>query len=212
MKIIEISSLAIPDVKVVRFARFRDDRGYFCESYRRGDFETHPEAVCFRGVQFVQHNESRSRAGTIRGLHFQWNPPMGKLVRTIAGRMVDLAMDIRQGSPWFGKIVACDMRCSAEDDVGQWIWVPGGFAHGNFFPEPTTIEYLCTAEYSPGCEAGISPLAPDLDWSLCDPRCKGMFDCLAAGPVLVSEKDRAGFTLKQWSDDPRSSNFVYGRP
>ena len=124
---------------------------------------------------------------------------MGKLVRTVAGHMVDLAMDIRQGSPWFGKIIAYDMPSSAEDDVSQWIWVPGGFAHGNFFPQPTTIEYLCTAEYSPGCEAGIAPLAADLDWSLCDPRCKGMFDCLAAGSVFVSEKDRAGFTLKQWS-------------
>ena len=160
----------------------------------------------------MQHNEKLLRTGTIRGLHFQWNPPMGKLVRTVAGRMVDLAMDIRQGSPWFGKIIACDMPCAAEDDVSQWIWLPGGFAHGNFFPEPTTIEYLCTAEYSPGCEAGISPLAADLDWSLCDPRCKGMFDSLAAGSALISEKDRRGFTLRQWSDDPRSSNFVYDRP
>ena len=163
-------------------------------------------------MQFVQHNESHSRAGTIRGLHFQWRPEMGKLVRTVAGRMVDVAMDIRQSSPWFGKIIACDMPASAEDDVSQWIWVPAGFAHGNFFPEPTTTEYLCTAEYSPGCEAGISPLAADLDWSLCDPRCKGMFDRLAAGAALLSEKDRAGLTLKQWRDDPRSRNFVYGRP
>ena len=137
---------------------------------------------------------------------------MGKLVRTVAGRMVDLAMDIRRGSPWFGKIIACDMPAAADDDVGQWIWVPAGFAHGNFFPEPTTIAYLCTAEYNPACEAGISPLAADLDWSLCERQCKGMFDRLAAGATLLSEKDRAGFALAQWRDDPRSGNFVYGRP
>lgn len=211
MKIVAIRSLAIPDVKVVRFARFGDHRGYFTETFRRSDFQKHPDAACFRGVEFVQINESYSLAGTLRGLHFQWNPWMGKLVRTAAGRMLDLVLDIRKGSPFFGKIIAHDMPCTAEQPWAEWIWVPPGFAHGNVFPEPTRIEYLCSGEWSPGCEAGISPLAADLDWSLCDGPCKALFDRAVAGDLLISDKDRDGPTLTQWRDDPRSENFLYGR-
>jgi dTDP-4-dehydrorhamnose 3,5-epimerase-like enzyme len=89
--------------------------------------------------------------------------------------------------------------------------VPPGFAHGNLFPQPTQIEYFCTGPYSPGCEAGISPLAADLDWSLCDPQCKALLDRMAAGPLLMSDKDRQGLSLAQWSADPRSEHFIYGR-
>ncbi|MGO8689840.1 MAG: dTDP-4-dehydrorhamnose 3,5-epimerase family protein [Thermoguttaceae bacterium] len=211
MKILHIRALAIPDVKVVRFARFRDSRGYFTESFRHSDFQTHPDAGCFQGVQFVQINESYSRPGTLRGLHFQWNPQMGKLVRTVAGRMVDFALDIRKGSPFFGHVIAYDMPSTAEQSYGEWIWVPPGFAHGNFFPQRTRIEYLCSGQWSPGCEAGISPLAADLDWSLCDGKCKALLDAAAAGKLLISDKDRAGLTLAQWRDDPRAENFLYGQ-
>ena len=96
MKIIEVKCLAIPDVKVIRFGRFRDHRGYFTEPFRKSDFAHHPEMGFMKGVEFFQANESFSNAGVIRGLHFQWNPYMGKLVRTIAGRMVDLVLDIRK--------------------------------------------------------------------------------------------------------------------
>ena len=210
MKIISIRSLAIPDVKVVRFARFRDERGYFTEVFRRSDFQTHTDAACLAEVEFLQHNESYSRPATLRGLHFQWNPRMGKLVRTAAGRMIDLVLDIRKGSPTFGKIIAHDMPCTVEQTYGEWIWVPPGFAHGNLFLTATTIEYLCSGEYSPGCEAGISPLAADLDWSQCDPQCKTLRDQAIAGPLLISDKDRQGLTLTQWSADPRSDKFLYG--
>jgi hypothetical protein len=91
MKSIEIRPLAIPDGKIVRYARFGDERGYFTETYRKSDFFGHADAACFQGIEFKQANESRSRAGVIRGLHFQWNPTQGKLVRTIAGHMMDLA-------------------------------------------------------------------------------------------------------------------------
>ena len=210
MKITEVKQLAIPDVKVIRFQRFVDHRGYFTEQFRQSDFETNEATSFLRGVRFVQANESFSRAGTIRGLHFQWNPYMGKLLRTLRGRMIDLFLDIRKGSPTWGMAAAYDMASSGQEDFNDWIWVPPGFAHGNTFTEDTLIEYFCSGEYSPGCEAGISPLAPDLDWSLCDPGLKATFDEIAATTDLITDKDRNGHTLAAWERDERSENFVYG--
>jgi dTDP-4-dehydrorhamnose 3,5-epimerase len=209
MKITSITPLAIPEVQVLRFGRFMDFRGYFTEIYRRSDLRNHPAAGSLSGVEIVQGNASYSRANVIRGMHFQWNPRMGKLVRTLAGRMVDLFLDIRKGSPTLGKIAAYDMPASCDRDYDEWIWVPPGFAHGNYFTEPSLIEYLCSGEYSGGCEAGISPLSPDLDWSLCGADLKSLFDQLAAG-ALMTDKDRGGMTVTQWLADPRSENFVYG--
>lgn len=210
MKILSVSSLAMPEVKVVRFARFADARGYFTEPFRRSDIDTHPDLGFLRGVALPQMNESWSRAGVIRGLHFQWNPYMGKLVRTISGRMVDLFLDIRLGSPTFGRIAAYDLTAADDGPHGEWIWVPPGFAHGNYFTEASRIEYLCSGEYSPGCEAGLSPLAPDLDWSACDPALRREFETLAPDAIL-SEKDRAGLSLAAWQADERSRHFVYGQ-
>lgn len=169
MKLLEISSLKIEDVKVIRFARFCDHRGYFTEHFRKSDFANHPEMGFMKNVEFVQCNESYSQKGTVRGLHFQWNPYMGKLVRTLTGRMVDMVLDIRKGSQTFGRIVCYDMPADTKANYSEWIWVPPGFAHGNFFTEESMIEYFCSGEYSPGCEAGISPLASDIDWTLYDP-------------------------------------------
>lgn len=211
MKILSVSALAIPDVKVVRFGRFADARGYFTEPFRRSDFDSHPDLGFLSGVALPQMNESWSRAGVVRGLHFQWNPFMGKLVRTVSGRMVDLFLDIRLGSPTFGHIAAYDMPAANDAPHSEWIWVPPGFAHGNFFTEPSRIEYLCSGEYSPGCEAGLSPLTQDLDWSLCPPVLKQEFDALvAAGPIL-SVKDHEGLTLTAWQADERSRQFIHGQ-
>jgi dTDP-4-dehydrorhamnose 3,5-epimerase len=211
MKILDVKSLAIPDVKVVRFGRFPDARGYFTEPFRKSDFFGCPGLESLRGIEFVQVNESYSHANVLRGLHFQWNPFMGKLVRAVAGHLVDLALDIRQGSPTAGKIIAYDMPSRHGDTSAEWIWVPPGFAHGTLLLEPTYLEYYCTGEYSPGCEAAISPLAHDLDWSLCDPRLKAAFDRVVATGAIVSEKDRHGVTLAQWNADPRAAEFVYGK-
>jgi len=199
MKIIEVQKLAISDVLVVKFGRFNDFRGYFTETFRRSDYKTRPDINFLNNIDFVQANESFSKPGVIRGLHFQWNPFMGKMVRTIRGHMIDLVLDIRKGSPYLGKIIACDMPSSPEDETDEWIWVPPGFAHGNFFMEDTIIEYFCTGEYSPGCEAGISPLAEDIDWSLCDPGLKKLFDSAASGTDNMTEKDINGFSLKSWA-------------
>lgn len=209
MKILEVRELAIPAIKVIRYARFRDHRGYFTEHYRFSDFEQRDQTSFMRGVRFVQANESFSRAHTVRGLHFQWNPHMGKLVRTIRGQMIDVVLDIRLGSPTFGKVIAHEMPAAGDEDWNEWIWVPPGFAHGNTFLADTVIEYFCSGEWSPGCEAGISPLAPDLDWSLCDPALRVQFAQIAATGTLISDKDRDGLTVAAWERDDRAGNFRY---
>ncbi len=209
MKILDVRSLALTDVKVVRFGRFRDHRGYFSEHFRKTDFLNNLPFM--NGIEFLQCNESASRPGTIRGLHFQWNPHMGKLVRTLSGHMVDLALDIRKGAPTFGKIIAYDMPADPLADFSEWIWIPPGFAHGNFFTDDSMIEYFCSGEYSPGCEAGISPLAADIDWSMCDSRLKDSFDTIACGIPLMSEKDKNGHSLASWMASAHSEHFVYGR-
>jgi dTDP-4-dehydrorhamnose 3,5-epimerase len=211
MKILSVDTLVIPDVKVIRFARFADSRGYFSEPFRRSDFDAHPELGFLCGIAFPQTNESWSRAGTVRGLHFQWNPFMGKLVRTIHGHMVDIFLDIRLGSPTFGKVAMHDMPATSEAAEGVWIWVPPGFAHGNYYPRESHIEYFCSGEYSPGCEAGLSPFAADFDWSLCDRMLKRQFDTMVATGPIVSDKDKQAPNLSQWQVDPRAQNFVYVR-
>lgn len=210
MKILAVKTLTFPEVKVIKFARYGDQRGYFTEIFRRSDFNSHPELSFFKELEFLQSNESYSKKETIRGLHFQWNPYMGKLVRTIHGHMVDLFLDLRKGSPTFGKISAYDMPSTPDKDYAEWIWVPVGFAHGNFYLEDTTIEYFCTGEYNPECEVGISPLAPDIDWSLCDQLLKEQFAEIAGSTELMSKRDRNGLSVSEWENDPRSRNFIYG--
>jgi dTDP-4-dehydrorhamnose 3,5-epimerase len=209
MKIVEVKSLVIPEIKVIRFARFCDHRGYFTETFKRSDFINNIDFM--KDINFVQCNESFSRPGTVRGLHFQWNPYMGKLVRTILGRMIDLVLDIRKGSPSYGRIIAHDMPARGDSEFSEWIWVPPGFAHGNFFTEETVIEYFCSGEYSPGCEAGISPFSDNIDWSICEAQLKKEFDAVISATALVTDKDRNGFSLGLWANDERSNNFIYGK-
>jgi len=203
MKILEVTPLAIPDVKVIKCARFGDNRGYFTEPFRNSDFQK-----IIPDFSILQVNESYSNRGVVRGLHIQWNPYMGKLVRSVKGHMVDLFLDIRKGSPTYGKIAAYDMPVSPKNDYFEWIWIPVGFAHGNYYLEETIIEYFCTSEYSPGCETGISPLSKDLDWSLCDKNIKSQFDQLIQEGLTISEKDQKGFALKEWEKNENAKRFV----
>lgn len=209
MKIIEIKDLTIPELKVISYARFRDARGYFTEPYRLSDLYANSAMESFRGSTVVQCNESYSLHGTIRGLHFQWDPPMGKLVRTVSGHMIDLALDIRKGSPSFGRLIAYDMPSNLDAEYGEWIWVPPGFAHGNVFLQDTVIEYLCTGEYNQASEDCISPLSQDIDWSLCDKRLENAFKSAASTSSLITEKDRFGLSVEQWNNNPRSMHFIY---
>jgi dTDP-4-dehydrorhamnose 3,5-epimerase len=124
--------------------------------------------------------------------------------------MVDLILDIRLNSPSFGKIIAYDMPTSLEQNYNEWIWIPPGFAHGNFFMQDSTIEYLCSGEYSQGCESGISPLSKDLDWSLCDTGLKELFEKTKNSDDLkMTEKDKISFSVHDWKEDERSQNFIF---
>lgn len=204
MKILSVQSLEMADVKIIRYERFPDHRGYFSETFRRSDIQGNEFLA---GAEIVQANETVSHAGCIRGLHFQWNPKMGKLVRTIYGHMIDLVLDIRINSPTFGMVVAHDMPANTSRSFGEWIWVPPGFAHGTMYTETSAIEYLCTGEYNQDCEAAISPLANDIDWSLCDSPLKAVFEQLRQAP-MITPKDRDGFSVSAWRNDERSKNFM----
>jgi len=206
MKILEVKTLAIPDIKVIRFGRFNDNRGYFTEVFRESDFQG---LDFMKGVRFLQCNEGYSKAGTFRGFHFQWNPYMGKLVRVISGRLIDMALDIRKDSPTLGKAIAYDMAASSNDDFNEWIWLPPGFAHGVLLPEESIIEYFCSGEYSPGCEASISPMSGDIDWSICDTKLKKVFDSIVPKTKLITEKDKNGLTLAAWLKEKNSDQFIY---
>ena len=208
MKIIEIKTLAIPEIKVIRFGRYNDNRGYFTEIFRKSDFKT---LDFMKGIEFLQCNDAYSKPGTFRGIHFQWNPYMGKLVRAVAGRIIDLALDIRKGSPNFGKVIAYELAARPEDDHNEWIWLPPGFAHGILAFEESQVEYFCSGEYSPGCEASISPLAKDIDWSMCDAKLKKIFDLIVPKTKLMTDKDKNGFTLAAWSKEKNSDKFIYGK-
>ena len=209
MKILEVKELEFAAVKVIKFARFGDHRGYFTESYRKSDFHDSDTLYFMKDVEFVQCNESFSKKGTIRGLHFQWNPYIGKLVRTLRGRMIDMVLDIRKGSPTFGNIILYDMPSECDKDYSEWIWVPPGFAHGNIFTEDTMIQYFCSGAYNPKCEAGISPLSKDIVWDMCQPDLKKIFDGIAPTTELITDKDKNGFSVTQWSDNENSIQFEF---
>jgi len=195
MKIESVTDRSLSGVKVINFSRFADERGYFTEHYRESDINK-----IIPGFKVVQCNESYSSSGVVRGLHFQWNPYMGKLIRVISGHMIDLYLDIRLNSPTFGKIE----NYSMESGNSPWLWVPPGFAHGNLFLEDTKIEYLCTGEYSKGCEQCICPLAADIDWSLSGNILYSLRDNL-----IISDKDRNGLTIEQWKNNPNSKEFTW---
>lgn len=207
MKIVSVEKLALSGIKIITFGRFRDQRGYFTEQFRNSDLFTHPELTTLHKTTFVQANESYSRKRVLRGLHFQWSPYMGKLVRTIHGHMIDLMLDIRKDSQTFGKILTYDMPSHYDDEQDVWIWVPPGFAHGNYFLEDTIIEYFCTGEYSSGCEAAISPFAPDIDWDFVDEHIKKIFS--NDSNILISDKDKKGLSLADWSETEASKYFKF---
>lgn len=204
MVIQEIKSLAIPDIKVIRYKRFSDHRGYFTETYRQFQFKEE----FLKDFEIHQINESRSQAHVVRGLHIQWNPYMGKLVRTLYGHMVDLVVDVRLGSPTFGKGIMYDMPARLDEDYGEWIWVPVGFVHGNYYLQESAIEYFCTGWWSPETEAGINPYDNGIDWSLADEKLVDQFFKLK-DKAIMSDKDKNGLSLSDWKKSKGASQFVY---
>ena len=170
-----IERLAIPDVVLLKPRRYGDARGYFAELFNVRVFR---ESVA--PLDFVQDNEALSAArGTVRGLHFQREPTaQGKLVRCPKGAILDVAVDMRTGSPSFGHWVGA--RLDAED--GHQLWVPPGFAHGYCTLQPDTlVSYKVTDYYSPADDGGI----------LWDDPALGIEWPVAPGEAVLSDKDRA---------------------
>ncbi|HEV8657863.1 MAG TPA: dTDP-4-dehydrorhamnose 3,5-epimerase [Thermoanaerobaculia bacterium] len=141
-----------------------DDRGFFLETYH---IERFREAGI--GAEFVQDNQSRSQRGVLRGLHYQEPNAQGKLIRCSRGAMFDVAVDIRVGSPQFGKWFGVELN----DENQQILWVPAGFAHGFCaLTDDCDVTYKCTAFYDPGTERAIVWNDPDIgiDWPISQPR------------------------------------------
>ena len=152
------SRSAISDVLIFEPVTHEDDRGYFMETFRLSYF--HSEGI---NVQFVQDNQSMSKKGTLRGLHYQLEFPQGKLVRAVIGTILDVAVDIRLGSPTYGKYIKVEL--SAENK--KMVYVPEGFAHGYLvLSDKSIISYKCTNFYNPNDEYGIkwNDKTIDVDW------------------------------------------------
>ena len=173
LSFMEVIKTEIDGVVIIEPRIFKDDRGYFYESFSQREFE---EKVC--RTTFVQDNQSKSSYGVVRGLHFQ-KPPysQSKLVRCIKGAVLDVAVDIRKGSPTFGKYVAVELT---EDNHRQF-FVPRGFAHGfAVLSEEAVFQYKCDNFYNKESEGSVAWNDPQLgiDWRI------------PAEKVLLSEKDK----------------------
>jgi dTDP-4-dehydrorhamnose 3,5-epimerase len=174
----QVTATAIPDVLIIEPRVFGDARGFFYESFNARAFEGQTNI----STAFVQDNHSRSAKNVLRGLHYQLNQPQGKLVRVIAGEILDVAVDIRAGSPTFGKWVSDAL--SAENK--KQLWVPVGFAHGFMvLSEFAEVLYKTTEYYAPEHERCIVWNDPDIaiDWPIRD------------GTPLMSTKDAQGRRL-----------------
>lgn len=172
--------LAIPDVVLLTPKVFGDERGFFMETFRQSEFEQH----C-GNYQFVQDNHSKSAQGILRGLHYQYKQPQGKLVRVTQGEVFDVAVDMRVSSPTYGQWVG--VRLSAENK--QMLWVPPGFAHGFYvISNEAEFQYKCTDYYAPGDEVSIlwSDATLAIEWPLVEEKAP-----------LLSEKDAEGMAFEQ---------------
>jgi len=173
MKIIETT---LPDVVVVEPVVHGDARGFFYESFHAGKF-----AQAGLDLSFVQTNVSRSARGVLRGLHYQWPRPQGKLVSVLDGEVYDVAVDIRVGSPTFGRWAAAVLSAANK----RHFWIPEGFAHGfAVLSEHATFLYQCTALYDAAADAAIRWNDGDVavDWPIAAP---SLSDKDAKAPFLA---------------------------
>ncbi|GED23431.1 dTDP-4-dehydrorhamnose 3,5-epimerase [Halomonas halmophila] len=177
----DYTRLDIPEVVLLTPRVFGDERGFFMESFRQSEFEQH----C-GNYTFVQDNHSKSKHGILRGLHYQYEHPQGKLVRVTRGEVFDVAVDMRQSSPTFGQWVGAMLS----EQNKRMLWVPPGFAHGFYVTsEEAEFLYKCTDYYAPGDEVSIrwDDSGLSIDWPL-------------SGAPNVSEKDAQGLSF---ADAPR---------
>ena len=160
MKVVETD---LPGCLVIEPAVFGDDRGFFFETWNADRYSEHGLPT-----KFVQSNVSSSARGVLRGLHYQWPNPQGKLVSVLEGEVYDVAVDIRRGSPHFGRWAA--VMLSAENK--RQLWIPEGFAHGFVvLSERAIFSYLCTAQYDKAADAGVrwNDAAIGIDWPVSEP-------------------------------------------
>ena len=188
----EVIKTELEGVVILEPRLFKDDRGYFFESFSQREFD---EKV--RPVKFVQDNESKSVYGVLRGLHFQ-KPPFAqsKLVRVIQGAVLDVAVDIRVGSPTYGKHVAVEL--TAENH--RQLFIPRGFAHGfSVLTDEVVFQYKCDKFYAPQSEGGIAWNDPTLgiDWRIPE------------ASVILSEKDKHHPLLKDLPETFYYSEDLY---
>jgi dTDP-4-dehydrorhamnose 3,5-epimerase len=172
---------ALPGVWVVEPVVHGDARGWFFES-----FHVRKYAALGIDAQFEQCNVSRSARGVVRGLHYQWPNPQGKLVSVLEGEVYDVAVDIRRGSPTFGRWEAAMLTA----DNHRQLWIPEGFAHGFcVVSDAATFMYQCTALYDPAADAGVrwNDAAIGIDWPVAEP--------------LLSDKDQASPFLEDVPPD-----------
>jgi dTDP-4-dehydrorhamnose 3,5-epimerase len=187
----KVEKQAIPDVVVVVPDVFQDSRGFFMEVFREDKFRQ-----LGLPYHFVQDNHSRSSKGVVRGLHFQWEPAMGKLMRVTIGRAFLVAVDLRKGSPTLGKWVG--EEASAENR--RQVWAPAGFARGFcVLSEVAEIQYKVTGIYNNKAESGIAWNDPDI----------GIQWPVSVAEAELSEKDKKAQTLKEWLARPESDHFKF---
>lgn len=178
MKVIETS---LPGCVIIEPAVFGDERGFFFETWNADRYGEHGLPT-----KFVQSNVSASARGVLRGLHYQWPNPQGKLVSVLEGEVYDVAVDIRRGSPHFGRWSAVIL--SAENK--RQFWIPEGFAHGfAVLSERAIFSYLCTAQYDRAADAGVrwDDASIGIDWPISEP--------------LLSDKDAKAPFLEDVSPD-----------
>jgi len=183
-----IEPIHLPGALVIENDAFRDERGFFREVFRADRFRE-----LGLPAEFVQDNHSGSKRGVVRGLHFQWEPPMGKLMRVTVGAAFLVAVDIRKGSPTLGKWVG--IEASAEN--GKQLWAPAGFARGFCALTDCEVQYKCTGVYNAQGESGIrwNDPAIGIAWPVANPS--------------LSAKDAAAQTLAEWLARPESDRFRF---
>ena len=183
----QVIKTTIDGVLIIEPHVFKDTRGYFFESFSQKEFDEKVTPVLGHKITFVQDNESKSSYGVMRGLHFQ-HPPFtqSKLVRCVKGAVLDVAVDIRKGSPTYGQHVAVELT---EDNYRQ-LFIPKGFAHGFAVLSPTAVfQYKCDEFYHPEADGGINILDDTLgiDWKIIKEQ------------AILSTKDTLHPTLKNFN-------------
>jgi dTDP-4-dehydrorhamnose 3,5-epimerase len=185
-----VSQTSLPDVLVVEHEIFEDDRGFFVEVYRADQFAAHADLGL--PSTFVQLNHSRSVRGVVRGLHFQWDPPMGKLMRVVRGEAFLVAVDIRPDSATLGRYESI----VASDRNHLQLWAPASFARGFCaLSDVAEVEYLTTGTHNPTAESVVRWDDPNIgiDWPVRQP--------------ILSSKDAEAQSLAEWLDRPEAQAF-----